>query len=696
MSPDDAEDGSHSPDPDLGDLDESGMMAEEKIERASSDEEKSPSEGNNETGQSSKPNAKDPGRPRRKKARRACFACQRAHLTCGDERPCGRCIKRGLQDQCHDGVRKKAKYLHDAPPEVLVPGFAGNYHVHGSQMPTEPGAQVNNGMPVSQPAYFQQPAQNYQQYPQVSRSAHAGPSLPGNHNMVNEFTAQPTVETPTQYQSTPSQQTSPVQDLTSNIDSSNTLNMGTGSFDSAFFDPNDTSMFNFNISDLNFGNHYGALEFGMLGHMSGAVGTPEVDIMNPMGQTHQGSGSYDASAGFPNNFGYTQTFPSWQTVPNAGSRQSSATNFWNNSGNADAFAIGEQGSIGQSPHSQGYSTSPETQYVQPEQTNTQEYLRQSISQAAQQQRKQGVFPTGTAGTDPMSRKRRRDTAEIYNAVTAPYSYTAGFHALTKFLEKRFHTKKVLRIAKALAEIRPSFISCNQHLNHDDLIFMEKCFQRTLCEYEDFVNHYGTPTIICRRTGEVAAVSKEFSLITGWKRDVLLGKEANLNVNTGGSTGNNASGTQTGTSSRGAATPRVPNQAPDPGRPQAVFLAELMDEDSVVQFYEDFAELAFGASNTAIIGAACSLLKYRTKEDPGWGPDDSGVVAEDGTRVKKMEDAKPESLMRGEAGSRQLGLKNGMVECSMCWTVKRDVFDIPMLIVMNMPMTVHSYRRIGLL
>lgn len=28
--------------------------------------------------------AKDPLRPRRKKARRACFACQRAHLTCGE------------------------------------------------------------------------------------------------------------------------------------------------------------------------------------------------------------------------------------------------------------------------------------------------------------------------------------------------------------------------------------------------------------------------------------------------------------------------------------------------------------------------------------------------------------------------------------------------------------------------------------
>ncbi|KAH8814748.1 transcription activator of gluconeogenesis ERT1, partial [Flagelloscypha sp. PMI_526] len=46
-----------------------------------------------------------------KKANRACFHCQKAHLTCDDARPCARCIKRGLQDNCTDGIRKKAKYL---------------------------------------------------------------------------------------------------------------------------------------------------------------------------------------------------------------------------------------------------------------------------------------------------------------------------------------------------------------------------------------------------------------------------------------------------------------------------------------------------------------------------------------------------------------------------------------------------------
>lgn len=42
--------------------------------------------GEDKTENARKPtNAKDPSRPRRKKARRACFACQRAHLTCGTQ-----------------------------------------------------------------------------------------------------------------------------------------------------------------------------------------------------------------------------------------------------------------------------------------------------------------------------------------------------------------------------------------------------------------------------------------------------------------------------------------------------------------------------------------------------------------------------------------------------------------------------------
>src|SRR5271154_289451 len=62
-----------SPDDSGGDQDE-GDMAEHPEKRE---------DGTNQNGSKSTSNAKDPLRPRRKKARRACFACQRAHLTCG-------------------------------------------------------------------------------------------------------------------------------------------------------------------------------------------------------------------------------------------------------------------------------------------------------------------------------------------------------------------------------------------------------------------------------------------------------------------------------------------------------------------------------------------------------------------------------------------------------------------------------------
>lgn len=571
----------------------------------------------------------------------------------GDERPCLRCIKRGLQDQCHDGVRKKAKYLHDAPPEALIPGFAGHYH-HANGAPhvsAAPNQISTNGLGMPQSGNFMSPqSAGYQPYTQPSQIS---PAMIEGNDMAS-LPAQQNNGTP-RFASIPCQNISP-SNVPGVIDPSTTMGPPSNhSFDSAYIDPSDPSLFNFNLnlSELNFGNHYGALEFGMLGHMSaGAMGTPDVEAMNTLGgQSHHGSLSYESGNGFSpaNNFGFNQGFTSWQNVPNSATRHGSVTNIWSQNNGMDAFAIGEL--AGQSPHSQNQDntnglSSPENQFNQPDQ----DLLRHSFNQTQ------------------LTRKRRRDASDIYTSVTAPHGYTQGFHALTAFLQKRYPTNKRLRIAKALASIRPSFISCNKSLNHDDLIFMEKCFQRTLWEYEDFIGRYGTPTIICRRTGEVAAASKEFSLVTGWRRDVLLGKEANLNVNTGRRPG---SGTHTGNTSRGAVTPRISNVELDAGRPQPVFLAELMDEDSVVQFYEDFAELAFGASRAAIVGQPVSLLKYKTKQDPGW--EDAESCSDD--RAVKRE-------VRAESGVLALGDKDGRVPCQVCWTVKRDTFDIPMLIVMN--------------
>ncbi|KAF5380341.1 hypothetical protein D9615_004569 [Tricholomella constricta] len=67
-----------------------------------------------ESGTESAPQPRRPrDGPKKKKANRACFHCQKAHLTCDDSRPCQRCTKRGIASSCTEGHRKKAKYLLD-------------------------------------------------------------------------------------------------------------------------------------------------------------------------------------------------------------------------------------------------------------------------------------------------------------------------------------------------------------------------------------------------------------------------------------------------------------------------------------------------------------------------------------------------------------------------------------------------------
>lgn len=200
----------------------------------------------------------------------------------------------------------------------------------------------------------------------------------------------------------------------------------------------------------------------------------------------------------------------------------------------------------------------------------------------------------------------------------------------------------------------------------------------------------TPTLVCRRSGEVAAVNKEFTLLTGWNKNVLLGREPNLNINTG----QNSARTNVNSNGRaGLTTPRMRSHGLEQkgsNRPTYVLLAELLDDDSVIEFYEDFAKLAFGDSRGSVT-KRCKLLKYRAK-DLG---DFTESSAEEKDKLTKRDGAKELERKREQQGyssgrvskiDGEFGIgrleKDGKLHCSYCWTVKRDVFDIPMLIVMN--------------
>ena len=805
--------------------------------------------------------------------------CSSKHL--GDERPCQRCVKRGLQDACHDGVRKKAKYLSDMPNEVLGSGIVGHYPpTTGHALPSGAFAGLPQAVPGSmgQNMYSQMQQQQrhnaphqqfYQRQQQQQQQSSYGPyrqSYPVGQtprmtdNQIGGFISPTNSATPP-FVTSPTGKATPLANvMTSNAQDQGLLSSGE-QLNPAIYDINDP-LFNMDLTSLNFVNQYGALELGMLGHMSSGISEQSAQDLKMM--SSPSVGDFPGTAAVPNTSLYNDASnqtgmlydgslkpsTSWQPDPYigqgiAGQASSDEANMMTPVADELSFPLGYTISAGPDEvmelisalegddnamaggplASSSHAAKQQQQEQQQQQQQQQQQMPTSQPVVSAQQRSVAQEQTeisdarlnATLSTfhaqTTASRKRRLDASSVYETVKQPYNYINGFHSLINFLQENFSHEKTSRIARALASIRPSFIACTQHLNKLDLVYMEKCFQRTLCEYEDFINRNGTPTVICRRTGEVAAVSREFTCLTGWRKEVLLGKEPNLNVhlgsgraNTGAGAGkfdaDGKSGSRGGSGSSGGDHDQSANAAAGSESDakqtegmkktttttqQPVFLAELLDEDSVIRFYEDFAHVAFSDSRGSIT-AACKLLRYRTKKDiarSGGSADvESAQAAKEsastaatasGTttfKEKRIDDSQregsdttpdvknnvasrssrplhsnnknsnknndgsagsasssssavnevgimnsnnssnssrsnsnsnsnrsslssspasasqarptpgPGNLIRGESGLQFLGDDKGRVDCMLCWTVKRDMFEVPMLIVMN--------------
>jgi len=609
-----------------------------------------------------------------------------------------------------------------------MPGIGGNLYNHP---PTLRNVSIQNTEPAQQqPNNFYQNSQQFNAFPQ---SASVPPPILQESLNPTNFAQPPPVSPPFDMPNQQHMRSSSIGQPQNDQPAAMPTNWN------SMFDPSDPALFNFDLASMNFGNHYGALEFGMLGHMAtGADATPPSDSATHRGSIGTANGQYQMPLGSFNDTAGGQTLP--YTTDTSVTDWANGQNLYGQPLQREAphaFAIETNNPSFMSPESGTSDTV--TKFEDSPTMTTTSYRPSAVTSApstasSQKQQAPPARPSTHLSTPQLQSKsqiptkstRRRDPSSIYTSVTSPYPYTAGFHSLIAYLQRRLASSpgKTLAIAKSLASIRPSFIATTKTLNRDDLIFMEKCFQRTLWEYEGFIESVGTPTIVARRTGEVAAVGKEFSILTGWKKDVLLGREPNLNVNRGGSSPSSDGaglGSAVNTAGRGTGvnTPIIrPMQKEESSerRLQPVFLAELLDDESVVEFYEDFARLAFGDSRGSVMGRG-KLLKYRTKEEelervakmerdakmkpsgdakggdekmhePGGGEPSVGMKRMNSGTLKKQSELKREGI-QGERGMQKLGFKDGKVECTYCWTVKRDVFDIPMLIVMNVSPTRRS-------
>jgi hypothetical protein len=153
---------------------------------------------------------------------------------------------------------------------------------------------------------------------------------------------------------------------------------------------------------------------------------------------------------------------------------------------------------------------------------------------------------------------------------------------------------------------------------------------------------------------------------------------NVNFGTRGDTSGDS-----GLSTRTSSTPILSGQEPDNG-PRPVFIIELMDERSVVEWFDDFYELAY-LNSRGTVSRRVNILRYRTKEDMAKMEEMKSNVVSNGKHGKQEPTIKLEGgpVHRGEAAMGMLGAKDGLIDCMISWNIRRDTFDMPMLITMHL-------------
>lgn len=517
-------------------------------------------------------------------------------MTCDLSRPCKRCIKRGLEATCQDAPRKLKKYmagLEERNIQKLSPDVnensmrntvIGNIPEVLGEQSFEEAAKISTGLGDNTFLNGRQNEKNYHDFiytQQSNASKNVYPMGQNGDNLSLTSKAIPN-ELMRDFSQIP---------VVSRSDS--------------LMRPLKNSKFLSSAADLEYATLSNILQENFRGlntANSSAEGTPSSYNLSPSNLSPPSLSPSLSSHGIPNNM---------EQLPVASTEFMKIGSGMRNYGNLgkDARLLHQNGYKKSSrrlkcdEHINQYfigKVDSEEEVNFPDVINAIELMKeQDPSVFYERQNKLSLsFTIGISadhGTNDLQDTERifKEPEEIYAKVIQPFSYTPGYHSLIAYLRKRFPREMLVKMAESMAKYRPSFIACTNSLKESDLIFMEQCFQRTLLTYDSFIRVSGTPTIVWRRTGEIAYVGHEFCVLTGWSREALLLKEKK-------------------------------------------FIVELLDDKSVLEYFQLFLRIAFGDFLGATM-TECTLL-----------------TPNEGVKIR----------------------------ASCIWTLKRDVFGIPMMIIGN--------------
>jgi len=159
-----------------------------------------------------------------------------------------------------------------------------------------------------------------------------------------------------------------------------------------------------------------------------------------------------------------------------------------------------------------------------------------------------------------------------------------------------------RILRTLGVFRPTFRAISQNLKDVDLVLVEEFFERLLLDYDRVFTSMAIPACLWRRTGEIYRGNKEFAALI--------------------------------------------NVALDELRDGRLAIYELMAEESVINYWEKYGNIAFDNGQKAVL-TSCLLKNPDTANSPN-----------------------------SQSG------RGGVINCCFSFTIRRDKYNIPSCIVGN--------------
>lgn len=162
---------------------------------------------------------------------------------------------------------------------------------------------------------------------------------------------------------------------------------------------------------------------------------------------------------------------------------------------------------------------------------------------------------------PEERLKQVIHAKVEAGLLQPFNYANGYSRLQKYMDNYMNYSSKARILRPLSVFRPAFRAVAQSLKDVDLVMVEEAFERMLLDYDRVFTSMAIPACLWRRTGEIYRGNKEFAgLVEVNVEDLRDGKLA---------------------------------------------IYELMSEESAVNYWEKYGNIAFDSGQKAVL-TSCNL------------------------------------------------------------------------------------------